>query len=78
MFSDDQGSWMTMFLVSLISLFIFSWVYNAFLWAGGSSTEDYRISGLMGLTNSIFMKMAACGTWCGDFFTAWMVILYFF
>jgi hypothetical protein len=43
MFSDDQGSWMTMFLVSLISLFIFSWVYNAFLWAGGSSTEDYRI-----------------------------------
>jgi hypothetical protein len=31
MFSDDQGSWMTMFLVSLVSLFIFSWVYTALL-----------------------------------------------
>lgn len=76
-FSDDQGSWMIMFLASLISLFIFSWLYNALLLAGGSSTEDYMISGLMGLTNAIFMKMAACGTWCGDFFTAWMVNLYF-
>ncbi|XP_052067421.1 transmembrane protein 117-like [Mytilus californianus] len=73
MFCDDQGSWMIMFLFSLISVFIFSWLYNAFLLAGGSSTEDYRISGLLGLSNSIFMKAAATGTWCGDFFTAWMV-----
>ena len=27
----------------------------------------------MGVSNDIFMKVAACGTWCGDFFTAWMV-----
>ncbi|VDI42827.1 Hypothetical predicted protein [Mytilus galloprovincialis] len=73
MFCEDQGSWMIMFLSSLISIFIFSWLYNAFLLAGGSSTEDYRISGLLGLSNSIFMKAAATGTWCGDFFTAWMV-----
>lgn len=73
MFSEDQGSWMIMFLITLLSVFIFSWLYNAFLLAGGDSTTDYRISGLMGLTNSIFMKAAACGTWCGDFFTAWMV-----
>lgn len=76
MFCEDQGSWMIMFLSSLISIFIFSWLYNAFLLAGGSSTEDYRISGLLGLSNSIFMKAAATGTWCGDFFTAWMVLVF--
>ncbi|XP_069132726.1 transmembrane protein 117-like isoform X2 [Argopecten irradians] len=73
MFTEDQGSWMIMFLCSLISLFIMSWIYNGFLTAGGDSTEVYRISGDLGLSNSIFMKAAACGTWCGDFFTAWMV-----
>ncbi|XP_033731112.1 transmembrane protein 117-like isoform X2 [Pecten maximus] len=73
MFTEDQGSWMIMFLCSLISIFIMSWIYNGFLTAGGDSTESYRISGDLGLSNSIFMKAAACGTWCGDFFTAWMV-----
>ncbi|XP_062582090.1 transmembrane protein 117-like [Saccostrea cucullata] len=73
MFEDDMGSFMVMFLTTLISVFIFSWIYNAFLMIGGSDTEDYRISDLMGVSNSIFMKMAATGTWCGDFFTAWMV-----
>eukprot|EP00105_Crassostrea_gigas_P038068 XP_019922216.1 PREDICTED: transmembrane protein 117 [Crassostrea gigas] len=74
MFEDDMGSFMVMFLASLIVLFVFSWIYNAFLLIGGSDTEDYRISDLMGISNSLFMKMAATGTWCGDFFTAWMVI----
>ncbi|KAK3103381.1 hypothetical protein FSP39_018842 [Pinctada imbricata] len=73
MFENDMGSWMTMFLTSLVVLFIFSLIYDLFLMIGGDSTTDYRISSLMGLTNSIFMKMAATGTWCGDFFTAWMV-----
>ncbi|XP_060082891.1 transmembrane protein 117-like [Ylistrum balloti] len=73
MFSEDQGSWMVMFLCSLLSIFVMSWIYNGFLIAGGDSTEPYRISGDLGLSNSIFMKAAACGTWCGDFFTAWMV-----
>lgn len=73
MFEDDMGSFMVMFLTSLIVLFVFSWIYNAFLLIGGSDTEDYRISDLMGISNSLFMKMAATGTWCGDFFTAWMV-----
>uniref|UniRef100_K1Q940 Uncharacterized protein n=1 Tax=Magallana gigas TaxID=29159 RepID=K1Q940_MAGGI len=72
MFEDDMGSFMVMFLASLIVLFVFSWIYNAFLLIGGSDTEDYRISDLMGISNSLFMKMAATGTWCGDFFTAWM------
>ncbi|KAL4225408.1 hypothetical protein ACF0H5_016098 [Mactra antiquata] len=73
MFSDCQGSWMIMFLVSLITVFIMSLFYNLFLLIGGESTEPYRISDLMGIRNEIFMKVAACGTWCGDFFTAWMV-----
>ncbi|XP_061173205.1 transmembrane protein 117-like [Saccostrea echinata] len=73
MFEDDMGSFMVMFLTTLISVFVFSWIYNAFLMIGGSDTEDYRISDLMGISNSLFMKMAATGTWCGDFFTAWMV-----
>lgn len=75
MFEDDMGSFMVMFLASLIVLFVFSWIYNAFLLIGGSDTENYRISDLMGISNSLFMKMAATGTWCGDFFTAWMVII---
>jgi len=73
MFVDSQGSWMIMFLVCLITVFIMSLFYNLFLLIGGESTEPYRISDLMGVRNDIFMKVAACGTWCGDFFTAWMV-----
>ncbi|KAJ8298569.1 hypothetical protein KUTeg_022629, partial [Tegillarca granosa] len=68
MFTECQGSWMIMFMVVLIILFIFSWIYNGFLMIGGDATLDYRISDLMGLTNSIFMKMAATGTWCGKWF----------
>ncbi|XP_053384334.1 transmembrane protein 117-like isoform X2 [Mercenaria mercenaria] len=73
MFSDSQGSWMVMFLISLITIFIMSLFYNLFLMIGGEAMEPYRISDLMGIRNDIFMKAAACGTWCGDFFTAWMV-----
>jgi hypothetical protein len=76
MFTKEKGSWMTMFLTTIISLIIFSFIYNGFLMIGGDSTTDYRISGLMGIGNDIFMKAAATGTWCGDFFTAWMVIFF--
>lgn len=30
----------------------------------------------MGIRNESFMKMAAVGTWMGDFVTAWMVRLF--
>ena len=73
MFNEDQGSWMIMFLITLITVFIMSLIYNGFLSIGGDATSQYRISDLMGVSNDIFMKAAACGTWCGDFFTAWMV-----
>lgn len=32
---DGQGSWMVMFLTSLLSLFIFSFAYNGFLMLEG-------------------------------------------
>lgn len=40
----------------------------------------YIITDFMGIRNENFMKVAAVGTWMGDFVTAWMVrnvILYF-
>ncbi|KAK6973795.1 transmembrane protein 117 [Biomphalaria glabrata] len=73
MFHDDKGTWMTMFLSTVLSVFIFSYLYNALLMIGGDHTAPYAISTYMGITNSAFMKAAATGTWCGDFFTAWMV-----
>ena len=73
MFLDDQGSWMTMFFTTILSLFIFSHIYNLLLMIGGDSTLPYRITEEMGIKNSLFLRMAATGTWLGDFFTAWMV-----
>lgn len=73
MFSDEQGSWMTMFFSVIFFLFLFSYVYNLLLLMGGDETLDYRITEYMGIRNSSFMKAAATGTWCGDLFTAWMV-----
>ncbi|XP_076450734.1 transmembrane protein 117-like isoform X2 [Babylonia areolata] len=73
MFSNEKGSWMTIFFCTIMSLYIFSYVYNAFLWIGGNATIDYHISSYMNISNQDFTKAAATGTWCGDFFTAWMV-----
>jgi len=39
MFQDDMGSFMVMFLFTLISLYGFSWLYNAFLYAGGKQVS---------------------------------------
>ena len=68
---------MTMFFTTILSLFIFSHVYNLLLMMGGESTLSYRITEDMGIRNSLFLRMAATGTWCGDFFTAWMVIYFY-
>ena len=42
MFLDEQGSWMTMFLSTVMSLFLFSNIYNLILLFGGESTRPYR------------------------------------
>ena len=73
MFQNDQGSWMIMFFTSILSLFIFSFIYNAILGIKGAANAPYKISSKMGITNHSFMKAAALGTWMGDFVTAWMV-----
>ena len=74
MFSEDgQGSWMVMFLTVLIFLFIISFIYNEFLLLGGAHFASYVTSHNLGIQNQTFMKMAAIGTWLGDFITAWMV-----
>ena len=73
MFYHDSGSWMVMFLTTLVSLFIFSFIYNGFLSAGGDELSLYKITTYLGLQNDSFMKAAALGTWMGDFVTAWMV-----
>ena len=73
-FSEEgQGSWMVMFLTVLIFLFIISFIYNEFLLLGGAHFAPYVTSHNLGIQNQTFMKMAAIGTWLGDFITAWMV-----
>lgn len=72
MFQDCQGSWMIMFLTVLLTLFIFSYIFNGFLRLG-SGLSSYELSSFFGISNENFMKFAALGTWTGDFVTAWMV-----
>ena len=64
---------MTMFFTCIVSLFIFSFIYNAFLGLNATMKASFGISSKMGITNHTFMKAAALGTWMGDFITAWMV-----
>ncbi|XP_075065176.1 transmembrane protein 117 [Mixophyes fleayi] len=71
-FRDDHGSWMTMFFSTILLLFIFSHIYNICLLIAGNMSP-YIITEYMGIRNESFMKVAAVGTWMGDFVTAWMV-----
>lgn len=38
--------------------------------------RPHMVTDYMGIRNESFMKMAAVGTWMGDFVTAWMVSLF--
>ncbi|XP_038636374.1 transmembrane protein 117 isoform X2 [Scyliorhinus canicula] len=72
MFRKDHGSWMVMLFSTILFLFIFSHIYNLCLLIGGN-VSPYFINKYMGMKNGTFMKLAAVGTWMGDFVTAWMV-----
>ncbi|XP_067856142.1 transmembrane protein 117 isoform X2 [Heptranchias perlo] len=72
MFRNDHGSWMVMFFSTILFLFIFSHIYNLCLIISGNMSP-YLINEHMGIRNENFMKLAAVGTWMGDFVTAWMV-----
>ncbi|XP_037087622.1 transmembrane protein 117-like [Pollicipes pollicipes] len=73
MFRDEQGSWMVMFLTVIVSLYIFSHVYNFILLLGYVNYQAYHVNSCMYITNASLMKAAACGTWLGDLITALMV-----
>lgn len=72
MFREDHGSWMTMFFSTILFLFIFSHIYNLLLLMTGGM-GPHMVTEYMGIRNESFMKIAAVGTWMGDFVTAWMV-----
>ncbi|RZF38547.1 hypothetical protein LSTR_LSTR006142 [Laodelphax striatellus] len=72
MFRDEQGSWIAMFLTGIISLYLFSHVYNLILLIFYDKPY-YFIDSRMGITYASVMKTAACGTWLGDLITALMV-----
>lgn len=38
-----------------------------------SACRPHMVTDYMGIRNESFMKIAAVGTWMGDFVTAWMV-----
>nr|XP_046914791.1 uncharacterized protein LOC124495451 [Dermatophagoides farinae] len=73
MFREESGTWMIMLISSVISCYFVSQIYNTLLLMFHPSYHGYLITSKMGITYSLFMKIAACGTWCGDFFTAWMI-----
>ncbi|CAG2177658.1 unnamed protein product, partial [Oppiella nova] len=73
MFRDECGTWMVMFASVFISCYFFSFIYNFLLVWANPKAEELLINSYMGMTYASFMKVAACGTWLGDFFTAWMI-----
>ena len=73
MFRDEEGTWMIMIISMFLSCYVFSVVYNYLLISAHPMASRYVINTRMGVSNANFMKAAACGTWLGDFFTAWMV-----
>ncbi|XP_047490895.1 uncharacterized protein LOC125040384 [Penaeus chinensis] len=73
MFRDEQGSWMTMFLTVIVSLYMFSYVYNLILLIGHDEHCKWQIGSDMDVTNESMMKAAATCTWLGDLVTALMV-----
>ncbi|KPM11147.1 THEM117 domain containing protein, partial [Sarcoptes scabiei] len=73
MFRDESGTWMIMLLSMLLSLFLISHLYNTLLLMLNPFDRNLLITSNMGISYASFMKIAACGTWCGDFFTAWMI-----
>ncbi|KAA0190175.1 hypothetical protein HAZT_HAZT009056, partial [Hyalella azteca] len=73
MFRHEQGSWMCMFLTVIVSMYMFSYVYNLLLLIGHPQHFRWQITSAMGLSNQNMMKAAATCTWLGDLVTALMV-----
>ncbi|KAJ9455511.1 hypothetical protein DIPPA_10904 [Diplonema papillatum] len=65
-----KGSWIATLFTTIVFMFIGALLYNAFIGA----EEGLELDGGLQTRNRIFMKVAAVGTWLGDFFTAVMVL----
>lgn len=75
MFRNESGTWMIMLLSTFFSSYLFSILYNmiVLLFRDSMAADQWMITSQMGITYACFMKVAACGTWLGDFATAWMI-----
>lgn len=51
MSASPQGSWMTMFLTVIVSLYMFSYVYNLILLIGHDKPCKWQIGSDMDVTN---------------------------
>jgi TMEM117 protein family len=72
MFSGSKGTWMIMFFTTLFSLYVGALSYN--LWLDLLGESVYALDSKIGMTNQDFSRVAATGTFLGDFLTAFMVI----
>ena len=70
---SGQGSWVIMFLTCVVSLFLWTFIYNKIIKLEGETHKDYLVSSNMHMKFETFMKGAATLNWFGHFTTAWMV-----
>ncbi|GLD58959.1 transmembrane protein 117 isoform X1 [Lates japonicus] len=68
-----RGSWLLDDHVLYTILFLFIFASTTFFLLMAGSMEPHMVTEYMGIRNESFMKIAAVGTWMGDFVTAWMV-----
>ena len=70
---EGQGSWMIMLFTTLLSLYVFSFIYNLFLRTAKYPTKPWTLDSNLHVGNHNFKKFAAICTGLGDFMTAWIV-----
>ena len=73
MFAQSKGTWMIMFITCFVSIYTAAALYNLILMSWDGYME-WRVTDDMRMTNETFMRLAACGTWLGDYITAFMVV----
>lgn len=73
MFSKEKGTWMVMFFSTILFVAVMGEVWNFLLSSMSSRFEEWQVDSYLGISNETFMKIAASGTWVGDYLTAYMV-----
>ena len=62
-----------MFLTCVVSLFLWTFIYNEIIKSGGETHKDYLVSSSMHMKFETFLKGAATLNSFGHFTTAWVV-----